>query len=290
MRSMTGYGRGVKQADGREMTVEIKTVNHRYLDLSFRTPKGCAFLEDALRAETGKALKRGHADISAVYVNTRTDAKNVQTDLALAKQYQAALCEIAETLRCPNPLTALDIAALPGVLLEQEREDDREALNLLAAQAAQAALREVVLMREKEGETLKNDLLTHLAALERLAREIETLAPEVPKMYREKLNARLKEAQIAEVDPQRLAQEVALYADKCAIDEELSRLFSHIRQMRDTMEEAGETGRRLDFLTQEMNREVNTVGSKAMCLQITQAVVAAKSEIEKLREQVQNVE
>ena len=174
--------------------------------------------------------------------------------------------------------------------MQQESEEDRDALNLLAAEAAKAALEAVALMRETEGETLKKDLLTHLAALEALAKEIETLAPEVPRAYREKLNARLREAEIAQVDPQRLAQEVALFADKCAIDEELSRLFSHIRQMRDAMEETGETGRRLDFLTQEMNREVNTIGSKALCLPITQAVVAAKSEIEKLREQVQNVE
>ena len=287
---MTGYGRGVKDEDGREITVEVKTVNHRFLDLSFKTPKGCVFLEDTLRREMGKALRRGHADVSVTYLNTRADAKNVQADIALAGRYQAALGEIAGALQCPNPLTALEIAGLPGVLMQQESEEDRDALNLLAAEVAKAALEAVALMRETEGETLKKDLLTHLAALEALAKEIETLAPEVPRAYREKLNARLREAEIAQVDPQRLAQEVALFADKCAIDEELSRLFSHIRQMRDAMEEQGETGRRLDFLTQEMNREVNTIGSKALCLPITQAVVAAKSEIEKLREQVQNVE
>ena len=290
MRSMTGYGRRLVAADGREMTVELRTVNHRFLDISFRLPKRCAFLEEVLRHELGERLSRGHVDVSLTYVNNREDAREVRVDLPLAKQYQAALHQLSEALHCEEKADAAFYASLPNVLTEAEKEEDQEALSELTRQVVSLALDDVIAMREREGKALAADLTAHLNELERLTMQIAERAPIVPVLYRERLTARLKEAAVSDVDPQRLAQEVALFADKCAIDEELSRLSSHIAQMRETIAQDGETGRRLDFLTQELNREVNTIGSKASDAQITNLVLSAKGEIEKLREQVQNVE
>ena len=290
MRSMTGYGRRLVAADGREMTVELRTVNHRFLDISFRLPKRCAFLEEVLRHELGERLSRGHVDVSLTYVNNREDAREVRVDLPLAMQYQAALHQLSEALHCEEKSDAAFYASLPNVLTEAEKEEDQEALSELTRQVVSLALDDVIAMREREGKALAADLTAHLNELERLTMQIAERAPIVPVLYRERLTARLKEAAVSDVDPQRLAQEVALFADKCAIDEELSRLSSHIAQMRETIAQDGETGRRLDFLTQELNREVNTIGSKASDAQITNLVLSAKGEIEKLREQVQNVE
>ncbi len=290
MRSMTGYGRRQVSADGREMTLELRTVNHRFLDISFRLPKRCAFLEEVLRHELSERLFRGHADVFLTYVNNREDAREVRADLPLAAQYRSALEQLSAALNCECKADASFYAALPNVLTETEREENQEALIALTKQTVSLALDDIIAMREREGRALAADLTAHLNELERLTLQIAERAPVVPALYRERLTARLREAAVSDVEPQRLAQEVALFADKCAIDEELSRLSSHIAQMRDTIGKDGETGRRLDFLTQELNREVNTIGSKTSDVQITNLVLSAKGEIEKLREQVQNVE
>ena len=180
--------------------------------------------------------------------------------------------------------------ALPDVVQITEAQEDQGAVEQLAKLALEQVTAQVRAMRAREGDALRRDLTEHLDALAQLRERMAARAPQVPQAYRERLTARLAELAVEPVEPQRLAQEVAIFADKCAIDEELSRLASHIAQMRACLDEDGAVGRRLDFLTQEMNREVNTIGSKASDLEITQAVVAAKSEIEKLREQVQNVE
>ncbi len=290
MRSMTGYGRRQVSADGREMTLELRTVNHRFLDVSFRLPKRCAFLEEVLRHELSERLFRGHVDVFLTYVNNREDAREVRADLPLAAQYRAALEQLSAALNCECKADVSFYAALPNVLTETEREENQEALIALTKQAVSLALDDIIAMREREGRALAADLTVHLNELERLTLQMAERAPVVPALYRERLTARLREAAVSDVEPQRLAQEVALFADKCAVDEELSRLSSHIAQMRDTIGKDGETGRRLDFLTQELNREVNTIGSKASDVQITNLVLSAKGEIEKLREQVQNVE
>ncbi len=290
MRSMTGYGRRQVSADGREMTLELRTVNHRFLDVSFRLPKRCAFLEEVLRHELSERLFRGHVDVFLTYVNNREDAREVRADLPLAAQYRAALEQLSAALNCECKADVSFYAALPNVLTETEREENQEALIALTKQAVSLALDDIIAMREREGRALAADLTVHLNELERLTLQMAERAPVVPALYRERLTARLREAAVSDVEPQRLAQEVALFADKCAVDEELSRLSSHIAQMRDTIGKDGETGRRLDFLTQELNREVNTIGSKASDVQIINLVLSAKGEIEKLREQVQNVE
>ena len=290
MRSMTGYGRRQISRDGREMTVELKTVNHRFLDVSCRLPRPLSFAEDAVRKHLGAALRRGHVDVNAVYLNLRSDAREVRVDAALAAQYQAAFAQLQQAVGGKNDCKLSFIASQPDVLQVTVKEEDQEAVLALLLDTMSLALADVTCMREKEGKALQADLMLHLNEVARLREEIALLAPKVPLMYQEKLKQRVKELGVQEIDPQRLAQEVALMADRCAIDEELSRLESHILQMREALGAPGEVGRRLDFLTQELNREVNTIGSKASDADITKLVVTAKSEIEKLREQVQNVE
>lgn len=290
MQSMTGYGRCQLTMEGREMTLEIKTVNHRFLDISFRMPRNVSFLEETLRKAIASSMRRGHADVFINYRNTRADARTVQVDTALVAAYEAAAEQIRQATGTQEPLTLAQVMTLPDVVQVTEAEEDREQVTALAEAVLTKVLDEVHAMRIREGAALRRDLEEHLDALARLREEIALRAPEVPKAYRERLTARLAELPVAPVEPQRLAQEVAIFADKAAIDEELSRLQSHIAQMRACLQEEGEVGRRLDFLTQEMNREVNTIGSKASDVTITNCVVAAKSEIEKLREQVQNVE
>ncbi len=291
MRSMTGYGRRQITVDGRELTVEIKTVNHRFLDIALRFPRALTFAEEGVRKQLGKDLRRGHVDINATYRNMRTDARVVRVDEGLAAQYMAAIRSLGTILNGTGEIDfASFIAAQPDVLTVSVAEEDMEAVQQLISDVLDDTVKEVVRMREIEGENLKKDLTMHLDLLSELRDQIEAMAPEVPKAYQKKLQDRLGELGVKEIDPARLAQEVALMADRCAIDEELSRLVSHIAQMRSTMEQEGEVGRRLDFLTQELNREVNTIGSKASDARIATLVVAAKSEIEKIREQVQNVE
>lgn len=288
--SMTGYGRRTLLDDGREVTVEIKTVNHRFLDIAFRIPRNLSFLEDPIRKKISTVLSRGHVDVFVMYRNFREDAKQAFVDKALIKAYQVALEEASESLLLPNTFSLKDYASLPDVLTVIEKEEDREAVMTVALSVLQLTLDDLLSMRSIEGKALKMDIWTHLSSLEDVKGKIAQRAPEIPRNYRHKIEQRLIEAELVGIDPQRIAQEVALYADKCSIDEELSRLDSHITQITQLLETSGDKGRKLDFLVQELNREMNTIGSKASDSQITNWVVEGKSEIEKLREQVQNVE
>lgn len=289
MQSMTGYGRARACRDGREITIELKTVNHRFLDLSFRLPKNLAFLEDSLRSRiNASGLRRGHVDVFVTYANTRTDAREVRLDGALLEAFGQALAGAQDALKpYGRMMSAAEVLTLSGALSIAQAEEDAEAVIELAAEAFDAALDRLMDMRAQEGEHLSADLLSNLEELSALVRGIAARAPEVPREYRQRLMARLEEWQI-NADPQRIAQEVALMADHCAIDEELSRLESHIAQFRSSVENGTEVGRKLDFLLQEMNREINTIGSKASDGEIAGCVVSAKCVVEKLREQVQN--
>ena len=290
MLSMTGYGRRQLVEDGREITVEVKTVNHRFLDIAFRMPRNLNFLEEPFKKALSANLVRGHADVFVLYRNTREDAKEAVVDNALVLAYKAALDEAAEKIKIENDLTFKDYIAFHDAVTVIEKEEDRDAVTALAVKTLNLALQDLVEMRRREGQALYDDMARYLQNMKELKADIALIAPEVPKAYREKLNQRLMEAEMGQVDPQRLAQEVALFADKCAVDEELSRLDSHFKQMAEAMAQNAEVGRKLDFLVQELNREVNTIGSKAADGRITNAVIEMKAQIEKLREQVQNVE
>lgn len=288
MQSMTGYGRHRVCRDGRELTLELKAVNHRFLDLSFRLPKNLAFLEDALRNRINQSnLRRGHVDVFVTYQNTRTDAREVRIDEALLTAFNQAVHGMRKQLDSYRRASAAEVLTLSGALTVAQAEEDTEAVTELAMEAFEGALNALVAMRDREGQHLADDLLANLDELARLRGQILLRAPAVPEDFRKRLTARLEEWDVA-VDPQRIAQEVAIMADRCAIDEELSRLEGHIAQFTDSIHHGAEVGRKLDFLLQEMNREVNTMGSKASDAQITQSVVDAKCVIEKLREQVQN--
>ena len=291
MHSMTGYGRMSVERDGRQLTVELKSVNHRFLDLSFRMPRSFNFLEDSARKLIGEYLSRGHVDLFATYRNTREDSRRVEVDQALLAAYMTALDDIAETTGLEDDRTLSLATRLPDVLTVAEADEDQDALRALMREALTGALEQMQAMREKEGEALKSDISSRIDTLEKMTEEIEARYPETVAEYQQKLKARVEELLGgATMDEQRLMQEVAVMADRSAIAEETVRLHSHFAQVRDFMEASEPVGRKLDFIVQELNREVNTISSKSQDVPITRLVVEAKAEIEKIREQVQNVE
>ena len=287
---MTGYGRFRLSKDGREMTVEVKSVNHRFLDISSKLPRNLSFLDDSLRKEIAEQLSRGHVDVFVNYSNMRDDAKEVRIDLPLALSYLKTVRELKETADVPGELSVTDFIRLPDVLSIIEAEEDQQAVRELFVSAIRGALTSLVKMRRDEGEHLKKDILDKLNRITQIRESISKRAPEIVKGYQEKLAQRLAKLVDGQIDESRFITEVAIFADRAAIDEELVRLESHVLQVRNTVGENNPVGKKLDFLVQEMNREFNTIGSKAMDAEIAQLVVEAKGEIEKLREQVQNVE
>lgn len=291
MNSMTGYGKGTAARDGRELTVELKSVNHRFLDVSMRLPRILSCIEDPLRAAIAKRLARGHIDVFVNYRNTRSDAKTVRVDAALLKAYVYAADEANETLHLPNDLTLSNVLRLPDVTEIVPADEDTDALIALAKEATNQALDAMLVMRKAEGERLKAALTAGVDQMDTYREQILARAPFVAEDYRKKLNERIESVlSDAEIDRARLATEVALFADRCCIDEELVRLKSHITQFRAYLEASEPVGRNMDFIVQEMNRECNTIGSKANDAELTKAVLGCKAEIEKLREQIQNVE
>jgi len=290
MNSMTGYGSGAAAADGREMTVEIKTVNHRFLDVNLRMPRTLLFLDDPIRKALAEALSRGHADVYVNYLNTRDDAQQVRVDLPLLRAYSSALDEMAEAVPATDDRSLMGLSRLPDVLSVQEKAEDQAAVQALCRQAVDGALSSLLAMRAREGEALRADMLAKLDKLEALAADIAERAPAVIAEAKARLETRIAELLDAVPDPQRIAQEVALIADRAAIDEEIVRLGSHLAQARECASLKAPVGRKLEFIVQEMGREVNTIGSKASDIRIAALVVEAKAELEKIREQVQNIE
>ena len=284
--SMTGYGRCTLAQDGREVTIELKSVNHRFLDLAFRMPRSFAFLENDMRAHISNKLARGHVDIFVTYKNSRDDARKVTLDSALLGEYLTTLRQGG----IDHMLDLRDVLSMQDVLTVEEADEDQQALSALTLSALDTALDSLCAMRRREGEAMRGDVETRLDTLERTAHAIDERAPQWLEEYRQRLRARIEEICQMQLDEARLTQEVALVADKAAVDEETVRLRSHIAQMRDLLKQSEPAGRKLDFLVQEMNREVNTTGSKSSDLILTGMVVDAKAELEKIREQIQNIE
>lgn len=284
---MTGYGRCVRVRDGRSLTVELKSVNHRFLDISLRMPRCFLFLEDEARKAVGRRLARGHVDVFCTYRNQREDARAVQVDEGLIRAYLRATDGLAGLT---DDRSVMGVLSLPEVVQVVETEEDREALRALLLETLEGALDEATAMRAVEGEALQRDLNARADALEKIARAIAARAPQTLIAYRERLRANVEELLGGQMDESRLVQETAIMADRLAIDEELVRLESHISQLRALIRDPAPAGRRLDFLAQEFNREVNTIASKSQDIEITRLAMEGKAEIEKLREQVQNVE
>ncbi len=287
MRSMTGYGRCQMQQGAWEVTAELRAVNHRYLDIAMRLPRNLLFLEDGVRKGLA-SLVRGHVDVYITVRQMEGASRVAEPDTALAASYVAAAKAIAEATGAANDLTVSQLMKLEGVTTLTESAMDEEAVSALCAEALNGAIAQLDDMRLREGENLRADLAEHLDKVVSLREQVAAYAPKVVEEYRQRLTERLSKLPIEPVDPARLAQEVAIMTDKCAIDEELSRLMSHITQLRRYLDMPGETGKKMDFLIQEMNRETNTIGSKCSDAAIAQCVVDMKSEIEKLREQIQN--
>lgn len=292
MRSMTGCGKCCKADDGWEATVEIRSVNHRFLDVSCRLPRNLAFLEDTVRKGISAGIRRGHVDVFVTVKRLSAGTSEIKTDLALAQSYVDASEELLKNVmhHSGKKLKVSELMCMEGVLQITESAMDEDRVSALCREAVEGAVKQLDDMRIREGEVLQSDLAEHLEAAAAIRRMILERAPRVVEDYRSRLQARLDRVLTEPIDPARLAQEVALMADKCAVDEELSRLESHIRQMRVYLKAEGEVGKKMDFLIQEMNREANTIGSKASDAEIAQMVVDLKSEIEKMREQVQNAE
>ena len=290
MHSMTGYGRCQVERDGRMMTVEVKTVNHRFLDVSFRLARHLMFLDDAVRKGVAARLARGHVDVFVNYENHRADAREVRVDVDLAKAYQQAFASLSQALSCGDGAALSDYVRLPDVLTVQEKEEDQQVVRDLFDEALSGALDALIAMRAQEGESMKRDILDKITKIEQIRDEVAVRAPMVVEEYRIKLKERIAALTDGEIDEARLLTEIAIFADRAAIDEELVRLVSHTAQIRKTLELAEPVGRKLDFLVQEFNREANTIGSKCTDAEIAKIVVDIKSDIEKIREQVQNIE
>ena len=288
---MTGYGKGEYAVGGLELTCEIKTVNNRYLDVSVKAPRIFAAYEDVIRGIIRQKLTRGHADVFVSLKDKRERPTALTVDLALAKAYITAAKSLkAENPELPDDVTLSSVLRYPDVLKQEDVQSLDEEMTSALNVALNAALDNLNAMRKTEGEKLKADMLSRVETIESLVVEISTRAPLVAAEYREKLTNRVKEyLENATIDESRLLTEVAVFTDKSNIDEELTRLRSHIEQFRSICEE-GVVGRKLDFLVQEFNREANTTCSKSNDVTITRAGLALKNEIEKIREQVQNLE
>ena len=289
--SMTGYGRAQQVLGGREITVELRSVNARYFEYSSRLPRTCAFLEDPLKRLTAEKVHRGKVELALTIQNVTASDAVVQADYALAESYRRALAALAQRLDVKDDVTVMALARFPDVLTQTAAPADPDALWADVSAVAGQALKAFVGMRAAEGAKLKADVESRLAVVEDLVGQIEQGSAGRVQAYTERLYARLQEL-LADrsIDEARILTEAALFADKTAIDEETVRLHSHVAQFREILQLEEPIGRKLDFLTQELNREANTIGSKCQDAALTRLVVTLKSEIEKIREQIQNIE
>lgn len=291
MHSMTGYGKGVSKRDGKTITIEIKTVNHRFLDCNIKLPRNFLFVEDRVKKAVSSAISRGHVDLYLTYEQSSTDEGAYTVDLELASNYLTAVRQLENGTGLANDVTLSTLLRVGDIVTRQQSVEDEDLLAEMTLEAASEALVNLKVMREKEGQSQKADIASKLGTIEACLDRIKEFAPKVVEDYRELLNARIAEVvEPSLVDKQRLATEVALYADHCAIDEEITRLSTHISNMRSLLEATEPVGRKMDFLVQEFNRETNTIGSKANDMRITKEVLAIKNEIEKIREQAANIE
>ena len=291
MNSMTGFGRAEAEKYGHKITIELKSVNHRFLDLNIRLPRYLTFLEDELRRLLKSRLARGRVDVFVNYEATESKGKSVKLDMEIAKGYVEAASRLAAETGVDNDLTASTLLRLPEVISFDEAENDEQELREVLTTAADCAIDKLILARRAEGERIAADILARVDTLADIRGRIAEREPLVVADYREKLRARLEEyLEGSEIDANRFEQEILYFTDKASITEELVRLNSHFVQLRQLAASEKESGRSLDFLVQELNREFNTIGSKASDTTITKAVLEAKAEVERIREQVQNIE
>ncbi len=291
VRSMTGYGRCVSVSEDRDISVELKSVNHRFLETNVRITRGYAFLEDKLKKYIQSRLSRGKVDIYVSIGDPKKDNAVVTVDHTLARGYLNAFREISSTYGLPDNINVTDITRYPDVLTVAKPEEDEEQVWEALFPVLENAVNDFIAMRESEGERLKNDILSKAENIMEIVSQIEERSPQTVIDYKSKITERIKELlDGADIDEQRIVLEAAIFADKVAVDEETVRLRSHFTQMNEIISQGGAIGRKLDFILQEMNREANTIGSKVTDSELAHKVVDIKAELEKIREQIQNIE
>lgn len=291
--SMTGFGRGEGKSERYSFVAEVRTVNNRYLDMSIKMPRKVLFLEDWVRQECKKYIRRGRLEMYIKMDTENVSDSEVSLDLNLAKSYFEVLKQIGAEFHVKDDISVVNIARFPEVVKSSEAELDTDQIMEALQTAIAEAMQKLLGMREKEGRQLEQDILMRTKILEGTMQELRSHAAEIEGEYRSRIRARIAEIlqhQGYEADEQRIVQEAAVYAEKSNVTEEIVRFETHIRQLAETLQKGENIGRKLDFIIQEMNREVNTIGSKSSDIHITSLVVELKSEIEKIREQVQNIE
>ena len=291
LKSMTGFGRSEVTEGDRKVTVEMKSVNHRYLELGIKLPRKLNFLESAVRNEMKKYVQRGKIDVFVTYENLGEGSESIRYNKELAREYCDCFAQISEDLGIDNVIKTCFIVKSPDVITVESGQDDEEVIQSLVISAIDQATEKLVETRRVEGEHLKKDLISKLDDMIVLVEKITEKSPVIVEEYKEKITTRINELlDEASIDEARIAQEVTIFADKICVDEELVRLDSHIKTMKDTLIQGGAVGRRLDFIAQEMNREANTTLSKTTDAEISDMAIELKTEIEKVREQIENIE
>lgn len=292
IKSMTGFGRAnIVDKNNYSFSIEMRSVNHRYLDLNIRMPKSIISLEEKIRSAVGERLSRGKVDIFITYKNYECGNSEAVLNTALADSYIKCLKQISDRYDIKNDIPLSLISKFPEVVRLEEKEEDLETIWIGLRNALNDALDLLVDMRLREGKKLREDIILKCNYIKEMVNKVANISPEVVKQYRIKLSERLAElSDNIPVDENRIAMEVAVFADKASIDEEITRLYSHINQLTETLDLNESIGRKLDFIVQEMNREANTIASKSQNIEITNLILNVKNEIEKIREQVQNIE
>lgn len=291
MKSMTGYGKGEAAGANRKVTIEIKSVNNRFLDINTRFPKSLSYVEDVVKKKIQEVVKRGTLDVYYTYEVTGETDKVVETDVPLAAEYLTAMRKIRDEFGLPDDITTMSLVRMQDVLVVTAAEENRDEIKVLFESAAAEAVRSLDAMRTTEGKSVQADLAKLVGNIIVSLKKVVVRAPSVVTEYKEKLSKRIADLlDSPAIDEARIATEVAVFADKCDINEEISRLTSHIDQFTKALESSEPQGRRLDFLSQEMNREINTMGSKANDLELSKLVIEMKNELEKIKEQIRNVE
>ena len=291
IRSMTGYGKASLSVEGREYQVEIKSVNHRYLDINIKMPRTLGYLEETIKKQISEKIKRGKIDVFITFENNSQEGRDIKINKELAKIYINQLKELAQEENISSNIEVIDIAKFPDILtIKIEQEDEKIKNEIL--QVTKDATDKIIEMKNIEGQKIAQDLLSRIGKIENKIEEISKKSTGLIEEYVVKLEKRIKEIlKTEEIDKSRLAQEVVIYADKCSVEEEITRLKSHIYQFKNLIaDNNGTIGKKLDFIIQEMNRETNTIGSKANNLDITNGVIDIKTELEDIREQTQNIE
>lgn len=291
IKSMTGFGRATYENEGREYLIEIKSVNNRFNDINIKMPRSLSYLEEKIKKEILKLITRGKIDLFVTFNNNSDKGKNIKLNTDIAKKYIDELRKLSKESNIIDNINIMDISKLPDVLNIKMEEDSEEIIEKELMVALNEAIKSFIDMREKEGNKIKLDLENRIKIISDKINQISNISTGLVEEYIVKLEARIKELLKTDViDESRLAQEVVIYSDKCSVEEEITRLKSHISQFLNLTSENVAVGKKLDFLIQEMNRETNTIGSKANNLKITNLVVDIKTELEDIREQVQNIE